>query len=108
MRWGRRAHERQQQRQHASTVESTAEAEALAAAIEEARKGTAARHPALVVTPDKKAHAGAFVDGRFVEAPNSASGGRVARDPRRHEEDVAAGLVPGENPAMKDKRWVRR
>jgi len=105
MRWGRRAHERPE---HAPDEEAVAEGVALREAIEEARKGTAAEHPALVVTPDKKAHAGAFVDGKFVEAPGSASSGQVAYSSEQRERDVAAGEVPGENEAMRQKWWVGR
>jgi hypothetical protein len=77
-----------------------------AAALLEARKGTAAEHPAIVVTPDKKAHAGAFVDGVFVEARESSYTEHPAGMQERHERDVAAGEVPGENEAMKNAWWA--
>lgn len=102
MRWSRRAHERPA---HTTDEAAVAERVALQEAIEEARKGTAARHPALVVTPDRKAHAGAFIDGRFVEAAASASTGEVSYSAEQRERDVAAGEVPGENEAMRQKWW---
>jgi hypothetical protein len=103
MRWGRRARRRQEP-QAAPDTADTAETDAL----QEARKGTAAAHPALVVTPDKKAHSGAFVDGRFVEARESSYTRRPRRSAEQHEREVAEGEVPGENEAMKDKWWVPR
>jgi hypothetical protein len=98
MRWGKRARKPQQTPDTADTAESDA--------LQEARKGTAAEHPAIVVTPDKKAHSGAFVDGVFVEARESSYTERAPRDPGQHEREVAAGEVPGENEAMKHKSWV--
>jgi len=100
MRWGRRARKPQQMPDTADTAETDA--------LQEARKGTAAAHPAIVVTPDKKAHSGAFVDGVFVEAHESSYTRRPPRGPEEHEREVAAGEVPGENEAMRDKWWVGR
>ncbi|WP_034263208.1 hypothetical protein [Actinospica robiniae] len=100
MRWGRRAHKPQETPDTADTGETYA--------LQEARKGTAAEHPAIVVTPDKKAHSGAFVDGVFVEARESSYTEHPPGEPERHERDVAAGEVPGENETMKDKWWVGR
>lgn len=100
MRWGRRARKPQHTPETADTARSDA--------LKEARKGTAAEHPAIVVTPDKKAHSGAFVDGVFVEARETSYTEPSPPDPGRHERDVAAGDVPGENEAMKHKAWVGR
>lgn len=101
MRWGKRGARKPQQ---TPDTADTAETDAL----QEARKGTAAEHPAIVVTPDKKAHSGAFVDGVFVEARESSYTQRPTRGSEQHEREVAEGEVPGENEAMKNKWWTGR
>lgn len=78
-----------------------------AEALYEARKGTAAEHPALVVTPDRKMHSGAFVDGVFIEARPTGVSPDIPRDEEQHARDVASGEIPGPNPAMEKKWWVR-
>lgn len=101
MRWSRRPHKPQQ-------TPETIDAKVKAAALQEARKGTAAEHPAIVVTPDKKAHSGAVVDGVFVEARETSFSEHPEGAAEQHARDVAAGDVPGENETMKDQWWTGR
>lgn len=104
MRWRKGARRPQEPPKQTPDTADTAETDAL----QEARKGTAAAHPALVVTPDKRMHSGAFVGGKFVEAHETSFTQRQPRAKEQHEREVAEGEVPGDNEAMKDKWWVGR
>jgi hypothetical protein len=75
------------------------------AAMQEARKGTAAEHPAIQVTPEGEARSGALVEGEFVESREGPFSGHN-RSPEHERHDVETGELPGENERTKDAWWA--
>lgn len=104
MKFGRKAGHEEQMR---VVRDSTAAVDA--AAVEEARKGTAAKDPVIGVTPEGEVLPGAVVDGEFVEAagrPRSLESPTEESLRSTREKDIAEGEVPADNKRMKNVWWV--
>lgn len=74
--------------------------------LREARKGTAAEHPGLVVTPDRKAHRGAFVGDTFYEDRGTSFVQWTSRSQEEREREIIESDLAPENAATKDVWWL--
>jgi hypothetical protein len=106
MRLRRHRHAKQAEPQAETRQDAAARAEIRA--LREARKGTAAEHPGIVVTSDSKMHRGSFVGDTFYEDRGTSfvqwSGQRL--EEREHEIEERAAAV--ENEVTKDVWWLEQ
>ena len=110
MRWHRHGHKKQANTPNKAETPAETAAKAAAAreirGLREARAGTAAERPGLVVTPDKKMHSGAFIEDTFYEDRGSSFVQTPWRSAEEREKEIEQRAVLVENNATKDVWWL--
>jgi hypothetical protein len=103
MRWHRHGHAKR-----TGTPAQAAAAATVIRGMREARMGTAAPHPGLVVTPDGANRRGSFVGDTFYEDRGTSFVQTPWQGHEEREREIAERAVSLENQATKDVWWLDR
>lgn len=102
MRWHRGRHAKQADTRAQAAVATDIRG------LRQARMGTAAEHPGLVVTPDRAMHRGSFVGDTFYEDRGTSFVQTPWRSHEDREREIAARAVEVENESTKGAWWLDR